>query len=207
MESEISTGIILGLTYAATPGAVNVETIRQGLQHGVQGSLAVQLGSTVGRIVFSLLAFSGAGLLLQSNQLQLASGALGAVLLVYLGISTIRTARASPAAVQPKPSEGLSGRAFWTGAALSIANPLAIIFWLALSGGMLGDPTMNSSVFLAGFLAGGLLISLIVAVLAAWGRSFLTVRATPAVAWTCGLVLIAFGLKLGLSLGQPLVVW
>jgi threonine/homoserine/homoserine lactone efflux protein len=205
---DLSLGLILGITFAATPGPVNVETLRQSLKGGVIDGLAVQAGSSLGRILYGLLALFGAGLLFEGATLQLAIGGFGVTVLFYLGITAIRSGRK----LVEEAGEGTAGetsprRAFWTGAALSLANPLAAVFWLSVGSRVLHDPGLDGPAFLGGFYLGCIVTSLAVAILAGWGRARLTAKAVRAVSWTCGLVLIAFGLKLGLSVGSAFIAW
>lgn len=205
---DLSLGLLLGITYAATPGPVNVETLRQGLKSGLVDSLAVQAGSSLGRIVYGLLALFGAGLLVKGATLQLAIGAFGVTVLFYLGITSIRSGRTLfEEAGDGAPGEASPRRAFWTGTLLSVANPLAVVFWLSVGSRVLHDPGLDGPAFMGGFYLGCIVTSLAVAILAGWGRARLTARAVQAVSWTCGLALIGFGLKLGFSMGSVLIPW
>jgi threonine/homoserine/homoserine lactone efflux protein len=60
---------------------------------GFLGSLAIQAGTSVGRILYALLALFGAGVLLQGATFQLALGVFGITVLFYLGITAIRDGR------------------------------------------------------------------------------------------------------------------
>jgi threonine/homoserine/homoserine lactone efflux protein len=191
----------MGIVYAATPGPLNVETLRRGMRGGFLDSLALQTGSAVGRILYALLALFGAGVLLHGANLQLALGVFGVTVLIFMGMNAIRGGRA----LAEKPGETAAGKAsarrsFWTGAVLSLANPLAIVFWLSIGGRVVHDPGLDGPAFLSGFFTGCILTSLAVAVLASFWRSRLTARTVLAISWVCGLVLIGFGLKLGYSL-------
>ena len=204
----ILAGVIMGFVYAATPGPVNVETLRRGVNGGFLDSLAIQAGTSVGRIFYALLALFGAGVLLQGATLQLALGVFGVTVLFYLGITAIRdgrtvfvTTNTSPPGAEPRM------RAFWTGAILSLANPLAIVFWLSLGGRMIHDPTLDGPGFLTGFFAGCIAASLCVSVIASFWQSRLPSKMVLAISWTCGLVLIGFGLKLGQSILTTANIW
>jgi threonine/homoserine/homoserine lactone efflux protein len=197
---HILPGIITGIAYVAAPGPITVETLRQGMKGGLSNSLAVQIGSAIGLIVYAMLALFGAGLVLQDAIWQLVVGVSGMILLFHLGITTIRTGRDLAVA----PSERVPGRssrrrAFWTGAGLSLANPLDIVFWLSMGSRVLSDPEMGGLPFLAGFFAGCLLSSLGVALFGSLWKSRLTPKTARVVSWICGLALVGFGLRLGFS--------
>jgi threonine/homoserine/homoserine lactone efflux protein len=198
---DIASGLIMGIVYAATPGPLNVETIRRGMNGGFLDSLAIQTGSAVGRILYALLALFGAGILLEGATLQLALGVFGVTVLLYMGIKTIREGHGqniqSSQAIGPADS---APRAFWAGALLSLANPLAVVFWLSIGGRVVYDPGLDGVSFLSGFFIGCILTSISVALLASFWRSRLSARTVLAISWVCGLALIGFGVKLGYSL-------
>lgn len=205
---DITSGLIMGVVYAATPGPVNVATVRWGIRNGFLACLALQAGTSVGRFSYALLALFGARVLLQEATLQLAMGVFGAGVLFYLGVTAIRDGRpllVSDGSGEPGPAT--KTRAFWTGAVLSLASPLAVVFWLSIGSRVLHDPGLDGPAFLGGFFLGCLFTSLVVAILVGWGRSRLTARVVRAVSWACGLALIVFGLQMGLSMGADLIAW
>ncbi len=197
---DIASGLIMGIVYAATPGPLNVETLRRGMNGGFLDSLAIQTGSAVGRILYALLALFGAGVLLEGATLQLALGVFGVTVLLYMGIKTIRGRHGQDIRSQEIGSAASAPRAFWAGAVLSLANPLAVVFWLSIGGRVVYDPGLDGVSFLSGFFAGCILTSISVALLASFWRSRLSARAVLAISWVCGLALIGFGVKLGYSL-------
>ena len=201
-------GLLMGVVYAAAPGPVNVETIRRGMKSGFMDSLTVQTGASVGRIVYALLALLGAGLLLQGETIQLAIGVFGMTILFYLGISAIRDWRNLVSATDENNPHGkLFQHAFWTGATLSLANPLAIVFWLSIGGRIAQEPGMEGTTFLLGFFAGCMVVSLCMSLFASFWQARLTRKVALSVSWACGLVLIGFGLRLGYALGLTFNFW
>ncbi len=109
----------------------------------------------------------------------------------------VRTERNLQAAREP----------FLTGAILSLANPLAVVFWLSIGSRMMHDPTLDGPMFLLGFFAGCIVASLCVAIFASVWQSRLTSRVALVFSWTCGLALIGFGLKLGQSVLATANFW
>jgi len=206
---DISSGLILAFAYVAAPGPITIETLRQGVKGGIVNSLAVQTGSLIGLAVYALLALLGADLLLGDIIWQLMAGVAGTILLFCLGITTIRSGHHQPVVQLPEhlPIKGSGRRAFITGAALSLANPLDIVFWLSISSRKLGDPALGGAAFWAGFCAGCLLTSFGVALIACLWRARYTPKAAQYVSWICGVALIGFGLRLGLSIWRQLAAW
>jgi chemosensory pili system protein ChpE len=204
---DLTSGLILAFAYVAAPGPIIVETLRRGVSGGFAGSLAVQTGSAIGIITYAGLALMGAGLAPQTSLWQLAVGAAGVIMLLYLGIVTIRTGRT----LTLRPAQVSTGRAatrgaFWTGAALSLANPLDIVFWLSIGSRAMAGNDSPGHPFFTGFLLGCVLTSLGVAAIAGFCRSRLAGKPALAVSWVCGLALIGFGLRLGVSLVREVML-
>ena len=205
---HIFLGLLMGVVYAAAPGPVNIETIRRGVKGGFMDSLAVQAGSSIGRIVYALLASLGAGLLLQEETLQLAIGVFGMTVLFYLGINAIRDWRDLVSYGGEAAMQIVSSRhAFWTGATLSLANPLAIVFWLSIGSRVAQEPRLEGTTFLLGFFTGCAIVSLFVSVFTSFWQARLTTKVALSVSWVCGLVLIGFGLRLGYAVGLTFNFW
>jgi threonine/homoserine/homoserine lactone efflux protein len=204
----ITYGMIIGIVYVAAPGPISIETLKYGVKGGFTAALAVQIGSSIGLIVYALLSLLGAELLFQEYIWQLLAGAFGMIVLLYLGIATIRDGRN----LFHHPGIRTFGKsstrhAFSTGAILSLANPLDFVFWLSISSRVLMDPGLESSVFLGGLFMGCILTSISMAFLAGFWQSRLSPKVVLAISWACGLVMIGFGFNLALSLGRHLVAW
>jgi chemosensory pili system protein ChpE len=202
---DIASGLILGMVYVGAPGPIGMETLRQGVKGGLRASLAVQAGSSIGLVLYALLALLGAGLLVQGTVWQVGIGVCGTAVLFYLGLTTIREGRSLVRQTSAGCADRLSARrAFGLGALLSLSNPLEILFWLSLGNRVLHDPGQGGPAFLSAFFLGCLLTSLLLVLFASFWHARLNAKTVLALSWTCGLVLIGFGLKLGLSLGQHL---
>lgn len=205
---ELLPGLLMGIVYAAAPGPIAVETLRRGLSGGVRPALAVQLGSAVGVVVYALLAILGAGLLLQEAAWRPLADLAGMALLFKLGVATIRDGRALAAVTTSRaPRAVIARRAFRTGALLSLANPMDIVFWMGIGSRVLHEPGLDGVTFLSGFFAGLIAASLVVALGAGFWQSRLTARAAQGLAWICGLTFIGFGMQLGLAVGREVVAW
>jgi chemosensory pili system protein ChpE len=197
---EFLSGLMLGTAYVAAPGPIGVETLRYGLRGGFRAAIAVQAGSALGLLFYAALALAGVGTLFQRALWQSLFNLGGMALLVTLGLATIRDGRrlgiaGVAAGAGHHPSRG----ALRTGALLSLANPLDLLFWLSIGSGVLRQPPQQGLLFLSALAAGCLLASLLLALFAAFCQSRLTGRALQTVFWFCGLALVVFGLQLGLA--------
>src|SRR5262245_32803052 len=156
--------IMLGLAYVASPGPVNIETLRCGLSGGFRVALALQLGSLLGDLFWASLALAGVGLLLTHAAAQTILGIAGTALLVYLGCSALHSWRtlaavASPAGdptAQARPAAPAAWRMAWMGAAMATANPFGPAFWLSIGGAMGHGAQQHPVTFLGGFFLGAL---------------------------------------------------
>src|SRR5437870_5605061 len=137
---NIMLGVLMGVAYVIPPGPVNIETMRRGLTGGFRVALAMQLGAVTGVMVYAILALTGAGLLLVHPVAQSLLGIAGTGLLLYLGWSALHSWRAiaslmacpaSKAAIRERPTPPSKQRSFWTGVAISVANPCGMAFWMS----------------------------------------------------------------------------
>ena len=198
--------ILMGIAFAAPPGAVTAETFRRGARGGFALALGVQLGSLVGDVTYALLALAGLAALAQNPTLQFALGVFGALFLMYLAWSSFQTVRA-PIAVTPRGEAQLGSSAarkgerrgaFLSGMAISLANPWAIAFWLSLGGvlaslGVVGASVPQIAVFFASFMFGVILWSLALAVIVGRLRGLMRPAIFRVVSIVCGVALGGFG--------------
>ncbi len=90
---------------------------------------------------------------------------------------------------------------FALGAALTLANPFPVVFWLSVLPALIATRQVfldRSAVaaFFAGFLVSALLWAVFMAGLLAWGQRFVTPGFFRLVNLVCGLALIFFALRL-----------
>jgi chemosensory pili system protein ChpE len=190
--------VLLALAYSATPGPVLAETARRGLSHGFRAALAVELGSLAGDAVWIGIMFAGAAALAEAGGVRLAVGAGGGLFLLWLGVRAILTARRR----RPPASGGVVvEQAFATGAAMSVASPYALPFWVTVSGsisgaGVASNGAFGYTVFSAAFMLTCFAFALFAAGVIAWGRRFLRPRFFFAIDMVGGLLFIVIGLNL-----------
>jgi homoserine/homoserine lactone efflux protein len=114
-----------------TPGPAVLMVIAQGLTRGVPAGLSATLGVLAGNTFYFVLSATSLGALIAaSHEMFLVVKWLGAAYLIWLGIAAFR-GRSSPLSVNPaRPARLL--RVFANGAALQLANPKALLFFVAL---------------------------------------------------------------------------
>lgn len=199
MLTAFLAGIVLGLAYCAPVGPVNLEMIRRGMAGGFGPALAVSMGSVIGDAFWAFVALAGTGLVLEAPAARAALGALGVGLLVWLSGAAFRAAR-RPAEL-PLGERPTARSGFLVGVSLSMANPFAVAFWLAVSGAMAsaGFDVQNRTArnaYFAGIVTGAVVYGVAFSFLAAWSRRFVTPRAARWVNLAGGLVLAGLAVYL-----------
>ena len=204
--------LAMAVAYCAPPGAVTAEAIRQAVRCDWRGTLGIELGSVVGDAVYGALAISGLSALLEVGWAHRVLGGAGVALLLYLAWQGFRQARLSPApapVLRPEAADR-PRRAFWPafglGAAIALANPMGIPFWLSfgaaalvLHGGVAAAPGglwTFFAVFVAGCAAWGVAFTLVLARV----RPYLSPRLMRAVSLAAAVALAGFGLAMGAAL-------
>lgn len=193
-------GALIAISFSAPPGPVAMETIRRGLRGGFTPALRVQLGSIIGDLTWCAIAILGLAPLAQVPGLRLALGLAGAGLLIYLGAIGIRDSLKEPAVEQPAAGAVTSG-AFRSGMAISMANPMAVGYWLSVGGaliaaGAVGQSAAQTVSFVGGFLGGVLAWAIAMAFAVRSSKRLMTPPIFRAVNFACGAALLVFGLAL-----------
>jgi chemosensory pili system protein ChpE len=189
---------LLALAYCAAPGPVLAEAARRGLTSGFRAALAVELGSLAGDALWIGLMFAGAAALAEAGGVRLAAGGAGGLFLLWLGLRALSNARHKR---PPESGGAVVEQAFATGAAISVASPYALPFWLAVSGslssyGVSSAGALGYTAFSATFMLTCLVFALFSAGVISWGRRFLRPRFFAVVDLVSGLVFVVLGLNL-----------
>jgi chemosensory pili system protein ChpE len=200
MLATVLTGAMIAISFSAPPGPVTMETIRRGLRGGFSPALNVQLGSIIGDFMWFVLAMIGIGQLAQISIIRGALAIVGVGLLLYLGACGIRDAFKSAelersGAIDPKRG------AFRSGMAISIANPMAIGYWLSIGGtlvaaGAAGQSGGQTASFVFGFVAGTFMWAFIMALAVRFGKQILHPNVFRMINLGCGAALMIFGITL-----------
>lgn len=194
---------VLAIAFCAPPGVVTAETVRRGAARGFMPALFVQFGSLIGDTTWAIIALTGLAFIFQISVARVALSFVGILLMVKLAWEAINDARLEKELVTSKPDSERGD--FANGAFLSLGNPMNIVFWTGLGttafASFAGTPQMmDMVVFFAGFIAGAIVWSFIMAGLVAWGRKFVTPTFFRWVNLACGLALGYFALQLSWNL-------
>jgi len=144
----------------ASPGPGVALLLGLGLSHGRAAALAASLGIAVGAACIALATTQGLGLLMeQVAWLSTTIRWAGACYLMWLAIKAWKRA-ITPPTIKVGRRSGAGGlfRCFFTGLAMQLTNPKAIVFWLAIAA---VGATENAPPWIVGvFILGAFLISL-----------------------------------------------
>jgi putative LysE/RhtB family amino acid efflux pump len=123
-------GFGLGFLVALQLGPVSLYQIKTTLRNGLAVGLAFAMGIALVDLAYAALGAAGAAPLLAIGPLETILGLLGAAVLVFLGVKTLRSAfrlRLGDAAPAMSPR-----RAFVFALSMTAANPLTIASWAAV---------------------------------------------------------------------------
>jgi threonine/homoserine/homoserine lactone efflux protein len=201
MWGPLLAGLGIGALAAANVGPIWLLCVRTSARFGWRSGAGIGLGAATVDLGYAVLGALGAAALLQLAPLRIGLGLLGAAVLVYLGLRTLRDAWRVRLGAEDE-SEVLDPRhAFRTGLIATASNPLTILTWGAVfSGAATANVAAGPAAavaFVVGIGLGSLLFHLVLAGVsgAVGGR-----LGTTALRWTdaiAGAGLVGFGLVLG----------
>ena len=206
MWGALFAGLGIGALAAAQVGPIWLLCVRTSARFGWRSGAAIGLGAAIVDLGYAVLGALGAAALLQVAPLRIAMGLIGAAVLVFLGLRTLRDAvrmrmGAEDASEVVQPRDALR-----TGIVATASNPLTILTWGAVfSGAAVADVAagpQTAAAFVVGIGLGSLALHLALSGIAAaaGGRMGETaLRWTDAVS---GAGLVGFGLVLGVRTVQ-----
>jgi threonine/homoserine/homoserine lactone efflux protein len=201
MWGALLAGLGIGALAAANVGPIWLLCVRTSARYGWQSGAAIGLAAAIVDFGYAILGALGAAALLQLAPLRIGMGLLGAGVLVYLGLRTLRDAWRVRLGAEDE-SEVLQPRnAFRTGLIATASNPLTILTWGAVFSGAatanVAAGPASALAFVVGIGLGSLVFHLCLSGIsgALGGR-----MGTTALRWTdaiSGAGLVGFGLLLG----------
>lgn len=201
MTEVIVSGWLLGVAIALPVGPVITELIRRGLAGGFLQGWLVGLGAAASHAILVTLTLLGVVALLDRPLWHVVLGVGGVLVLGYLGVDALR-AGAAPPAIE---AAARTGHAFTAGFGIGIANPITLLWFLTVGGGLIaaqgGGRTGGLALaFGTSFVLGVLCWDTVVAALAGYGRRWMGRRTLRALNLIAGLVFFGFAARLLLRL-------
>jgi threonine/homoserine/homoserine lactone efflux protein len=190
-------GMGIGVALAAPIGPINIEIIRRGIQYGARSGWLVGLGALSADTIFAALIVSGLTQFADRPALRAPLFAAGAIMLGYVGWSSIVAAIRAETNVDA--SSGSNRRSYITGFLMAALNPMGIVYWLSVGSALVaesvakvgesGSPVLVGGVFFGIFCWVTLLAGLVRA-----GRRFVTDRIMQWITGIGGVLLVGFAI-------------
>lgn len=203
MAADLLGFVVLGFSLSVPVGAITIEMVKRGMHGGFWPAWFVGLGGMSADILLMLLIYFGIAAMLMTAAVQTVMWSIGFIVLVYLGVDSIRAA-AAPFDLDPGRRAGNKSLAacFWSGFAIAISNPLNILFWVGIYGAVLSSTLQGKSGGSVLFYSSAIFIGIaiwdaIVAAAVHFGKNFAGHKFMKVFSICAGLALIGFGVYFG----------
>ncbi|NRR04750.1 LysE family translocator [Brevibacillus sp. RS1.1] len=170
-------GLLFGMMLQLSVGPVCLAVLHRSMTRRLRDAFMMVLGVALADAVYMVGAIGGLSLLLQIHWVKQMVLIIGALILTWFGIQTLRAINGRGEHEQAPVQQAPSGRSsFWHGVLLTLANPLTVLFWAGVFGSLLASGTFVHStevfLFATGCLLSTFLFLGLVALLAAYLARF-----------------------------------
>lgn len=187
-------GLALGLAYVAPIGMQNLFVINSALTQTRLRALVTALIVIFFDVTLALACFFGIGLVMQKYPpVQLGILLLGGLVLVYIGVSLLKSSVRQIGSAQQMPL----GKTVWAACVVTWFNAQAVIDGTMLLGAFKASMTEAQSLhFLFGVLSASCLWFITLAMVVSLAGSLVTPRVLGLINKICGAVIAVYGLRL-----------
>lgn len=187
-------GLALGLAYVAPIGMQNLFVINSALTQTRLRALVTALIIIFFDVTLALACFFGIGLVMQKYPpVQLGILLLGGLVVVYIGISLLKSSVRQIGGAQQMPL----GKTVWAACVVTWFNAQAVIDGTMLLGAFKASMTEAQSLhFLFGVLSASCLWFITLAMVVSLAGSLVTPRVLGVINKICGAVIAVYGLRL-----------
>lgn len=187
-------GLALGLAYVAPIGMQNLFVINSALTQTRLRALVTALIVIFFDVTLALACFFGIGLVMQKYPpVQLGILLLGGLVVVYIGISLLKSSVRQVGGAQQMPL----GKTVWAACVVTWFNAQAVIDGTMLLGAFKASMTEAQSLhFLFGVLSASCLWFVTLAMVVSLAGSLVTPRVLGVINKICGAVIAVYGLRL-----------
>lgn len=192
--------VLLGISLAAPLGPSGVTVIHTGLRRGFLPAFVTGVGVTLADATYLLIVYFGLSGFMSRPLVNIVVLGMGTLVLIYLGIQSMREAGKGFDIDTQSPAS--TRNPLLVGYLVNVSNPIAVVWWVGVFGGLLGlTPGGGQSIRALG-LSATILIGILAwhtstSALSHWGRGFLSSGFTKGVSIVAGISLIQFGLRFG----------
>lgn len=168
----------LGLVFFASPGPINIETVRRGVNSGPWPAFFVQLGAVLAELVVGVAVLFGLAPLMQRADIHLGFTLLSAGVLLWIAWVALRDAR-QPVSVQLQVAA--SRHSLVVGMVCAASSPLSAMMWLSIAGIATAHGVAMTSVWTIGFVGlgyflGALTWAVLISAFIGWSRAVVKPR-------------------------------
>lgn len=187
-------GLALGLAYVAPIGMQNLFVINSALTQTRLRALVTALIVIFFDVTLALACFFGIGLVMQKYPpVQLGILLLGGLVVVYIGVSLLKSSVRQIGSAQQMPL----GKTVWAACVVTWFNAQAVIDGTMLLGAFKASMTEAQSLhFLFGVLSASCLWFITLAMVVSLAGSLVTPRVLGLINKICGAVIAVYGLRL-----------
>ena len=142
--AEVASLIIVMLTLALIPSTSVALVVTRSVTHGIKNGIAVSLGIVLGDIIFILMAIVGLSIISETiGWLFLTIKYIGAIYLIWLGFSLIKSNSVSAITVKNTDYKGSLVASFLSGLFITLGDVKAIFFYISLFPAFVNLETLN----------------------------------------------------------------
>lgn len=187
-------GLALGLAYVAPIGMQNLFVINSALTQTRLRALVTALIVIFFDVTLAMACFFGIGLVMQKYPpVQLGILLLGGLVVVYIGVSLLKSSVRQIGSAQQMPL----GKTMWAACVVTWFNAQAVIDGTMLLGAFKASMTEAQSLhFLFGVLSASCLWFITLAMVVSLAGSLVTQRVLGVINKICGAVIAVYGLRL-----------
>ncbi len=190
-------GMFVGVALAAPIGPVNIEIITRGLRHGFRSGWLVGLGALTADTIYAVIIVTGLTPIADRPGLRAPLFLAGAVMLGWVGYSSLRSALNPPEVTESEAPRGR--RSYITGFLIAALSPMGIIYWLSVGAALVAEAVDRSGRVGAPVLVGGVFLGLLawvttLSVVAQLSRRFVTGPAMRWITGASGVLIIGFAI-------------
>lgn len=206
MLRALSVGVLLGAFVAAQVGPVSLLCIRTATRSGFRPAVAIGAGAATVDVVYAGHGVLGAAALIQIELVGLALGLVGASVLAWMGVRTLRDAWRIRLGGETAVEVLNATASYRTGLVATASNPLTIVSWAAIFGAAatasLLDSTTAAVSLLVGVMIGSAVWFLVLAAVASRLGARLGQRTVWGIDVAAGVGLLGFATLLGVRTVQ-----
>jgi len=154
-------GMTVGVVLAAPIGPINVEIIVRGVRNGFRSGWLLGIGALTADTIYAALVVSGLTPLADRPLLRIPLYLAGAIMLGYVGWSSVRRALHGELVDKADAAAPRNGRNYITGFLLAAFNPMGIVYWLSVGAGLVADAVNRVGRIGAPVLVGGVFLGIL----------------------------------------------